>query len=338
MTRIDDLDGRLAAWASALHPGSAVADVAPLPGNSGLSYSFALTRPDAEPRRLVVRFAPPSVRRQGNTDVLRQVPLLRALADAGIPVARILWWESDSEWFGTDAFVQEHVDGQPLHIFDERLSVAGDADAMASMVSRAVEALVAIHAVDWRAALPDWGSPRSVVQELAFWDGFRDRMAESAWSVQAEALGQALRATAPEDDDVGLFHGDYQTNNVLFSAEHDLLAVIDWEIAGIGPSKLDLAWLAIMTDATCWHEEYAQLMRVHIEPSRLLESYVEAGGQPNPRFGWWQALACFRFAVIGGMNLRLHRTGKRPDPMYEVLATSIPVLLRRGLEFERSAR
>jgi aminoglycoside phosphotransferase (APT) family kinase protein len=332
MTDHGEIQGKLAAWAAGNYQGGVVDDVAPLPGNSGLGYSFTLSRPGVPAERLVIRLAPPSVRRRGNTDVLRQVPLLGALETAGIPVAPVRWWESDSRWFGTDAFVQDFLDGRPLHMLDARLSVPGDQAEMATMVARAIETLVAIHSVDWRSTLSRWSEPRGVDQELAFWDGLRDRMAEPDWVPQAHALAERLRAAAPETDAVGLLHGDYQMNNVLFSSHHELLAVVDWEIAGIGPQPLDVGWLAMMTDATCWHPDHTRRLRVRLEPSTLVDLYVRAGGRPIPRFGWWQAFACFRFGVIAGFNLRLHRTGRRPDPMYEALASSVPVLFSRGLE------
>jgi aminoglycoside phosphotransferase (APT) family kinase protein len=333
----DDIHARLSAWATAAHPGSVVGEVARLAGNSGLSFSFELSRAGAPSERLVIRLAPPSVRRRGNTDVLRQVPLLRALEGAHVPVARVRWAESESTWFGTDAVIQEFVDGRPLHLHDARLSVRGERAEMETMVTRAIETLVAIHSLDWSTTLASWSKVRGVQEELAFWDGLRDRMAESQWSDQAHTLGEQLRIQAPEHVAVGLIHGDYQMNNVLFSAEHELLAVIDWELAGVGPQELDLGWFSVMTDPTCWHADYSDILRLHLDPLMLVEIYEQAGGLPVSRFNWWRALACFRFGVIAGFNLRLHRTGKRLDPLYEDLVPSVPVLFSRGLELLDSA-
>ena len=82
-----DLDGGLRQWASERWGGAAeVRAIAPMPGNSGLSFGFDVYA-DGATERFVIRLAPPGVRRQGNTDVLAQVPILRGLADRGLPVA-----------------------------------------------------------------------------------------------------------------------------------------------------------------------------------------------------------------------------------------------------------
>jgi hypothetical protein len=47
---------------------------------------------------------------------------------------------------------------------------------------------------------------------------------------------------------------------------------------------------------------------------------------------WFRALAGYKFAAISGFNLMLHRRGKRPDPYWERLESSIPRLFERGLE------
>jgi aminoglycoside phosphotransferase (APT) family kinase protein len=329
---IGDIERRLNAWAVVAGGGGSVAAVEPLSGNSGVNYVFTLVRDGIAEEPLVLRLSPADVRRRGNTDVLRQVPLLDALARAGLPVALIRWSEAESGFFGTDAFIQEFIDGRPLHMFDPNLSVAGGPKEIECMVRQGIDAMVAIHAFDWRTTLSRWSPPRDITEELGFWERLSDRMAEPDWVGEAQALAGQLRATAPSSAPLGLVHGDFQMNNVLFSPRHELLAVIDWEIAGIGPQPLDLGWLALMTDPTCWHDDYLRDLRVRCEPGALLEMYERAGGAPIERFEWWEALACFRFAVIAGFNLRLHRTGKRTDELYETLATSVPVMLARGRE------
>ena len=38
---------------------------------------------------------------------------------------------------------------------------------------------------------------------------------------------------------------------------------------------------------------------------------------------WFRALAAYKFAIITGFNLALHRRGKRPDPLWERIGQSI---------------
>lgn len=301
--------------------------VHPMPGNAGLSFGFTVETPGAE-TPFVIRLAPPGVRRRGNTDVLRQVPLLRALADAGIPVAPVVWSTDDPAWFGTDAVIQEWVPGRPLHMYDAASSVATTEPLI--LVQRAVEVLADIHRVPWRDMLPEWETPRDSDQEIDFWLPLMNRAADGETLAAAVALAAQLKATKPAAVQLGVMHGDYQTHNILYRADGAILAVVDWELAGIGAQLIDLGWLSMMTDPAAWAPEHASRMRVVTSPSWLRQRYEEASGAPVDGFEWYRSIACYRFAVIAAFNLRLHRTGRRVDAWYENLASSIPTLLEYG--------
>jgi aminoglycoside phosphotransferase (APT) family kinase protein len=303
-----------------------------MPGNAGLSFGFDVVDAAGEVvRSLVVRFAPPGVRRSGNTDVLRQVPLLRALAHAGIPVAPLVWETGDDTWFGTDAIVQERLAARPLRLWDG----GGAAPDPAPYLRAAVGVLARIHALDWAAALAGWEEPRPVADEIAFWERLLDKHPEPEWTGAGQRLAAGLLRTDPGRHRTGLFHGDFHTNNVLFDEDARVAAVVDWEIAGIGATGLDLGWLALMTDPSCWHPDQQASMRVVADPALLRADYEAAAGVGVPDLDWYQALACYRFGAIAGFNVRLHRTGRRPDPLYEDMASSVPVFFSRGLELVR---
>ncbi len=96
------LTERLGGWAAAQYGRPAtVTDVVAMPGHAGLSFGFTVEGGSATAggERLVIRMPPKGVRRQGNTDVLRQVPLLSALARHGVPVPTVRWWSDDESWF-----------------------------------------------------------------------------------------------------------------------------------------------------------------------------------------------------------------------------------------------
>jgi aminoglycoside phosphotransferase (APT) family kinase protein len=329
----DALGPRLAHWAEAnVAPSATVVDVAPMPGHAGLSFGFTVDS-GASSRRLVARFAPPGVARKGNTDVLRQVPLLGALEKAGIPIAPLVWWTDDPSWFGTDAIIQEFLTGGPLHMYDPAAGVSAIDGDVGPYVRRAVEAIAAVHRLDWQTALPDWEQTRTMTRELEFWERLLERVDEQQWRVAGQRLVAALRATDPGGHEIGLFHGDYQTNNILF--DHDdgrLRAIVDWEIAGIGPVDLDVAWLSMMTDTRAWDPARAGTMQVRVDPAQIRSWYEGASGRQLVDFDWYCAYACFRYGSIAGFNVRLHRTGRRIDPENELIAPSVPTLFARGLE------
>ena len=313
--------------------GATITDLKPMPGNAGLSFGFSV-HPDGDEsvRRLVIRFAPPGVTRKGNTDVLRQVPLLGVLEDAGIPVAHLVWSTGDPVWFGTDAIVQDLLPAKPLHMYDRAAGVQPLNNDTDPYVERAVSAIVAVHQLDWQSLLGEWEAPRTMGGELDFWQRLLGKAAEGEWKAAGERLGDVLRKTDPGHHAIGIFHGDYQTNNILFDQKDGhVSAIVDWEIAGIGPVGVDAGWLSMMTDELAWHEGRARTMKVRVEPEKIRSWYEKSSGHDLVDFDWYRAYACFRYGSIAGFNVRLHRTGHRVDPENELTAPSVPALFARGL-------
>ena len=64
----------------------------------------------------------------------------------------------------------------------------------------------------------------------------------------------------------------------------------------------------------------------------IIAAYADARGPALADFGWHQAFAQFRLGAIAGLNLKLHRNGRRPDPVWERFALSVPVLLRTAFD------
>lgn len=55
-----------------------------------------------------------------------------------------------------------------------------------------------------------------------------------------------------------------------------------------------------------------------------LESfYRDAYGPVEGNLKWFKALAMYKFAIISGLNLSLHRRGKRHDPHWEEIKPSM---------------
>lgn len=54
-----------------------------------------------------------------------------------------------------------------------------------------------------------------------------------------------------------------------------------------------------------------------LDPTTLIDLYSEACGQALPEVNWFRALAAYKFTIITGFNLSLHRRGKRADPTWK---------------------
>ena len=301
-----------------------VAGVRPMPGHSGLSFGFEVHGVDG-PARHVLRLPPAGVRHEGPSDVLRQATVLRALAPTAVPVTPVSWAGDDPRWFDRPYLVAEWLDGATVGLEGDA-GLPGGLDAETA-AREAIAALGALRRVDATRLLPGW-EVATPVSDLLRWDRFAERGADPALLALAPEVRARLLAAPPEGGSVGLRHGDFQWSNLLFH-EGRLRAVLDWELASVGPVLHDLGWLCVFSDPGSWEGE--GMWSITVPPERLAELYA-AGGGAVAGLAWHRACAAYSFAVIAAFNLMLHRRGKRVDPHYELLAPSIPRLLERALE------
>lgn len=316
------LQAQLERWADAhYHEGTTIADLRPMPGHAGLSFGFTVRDATGELDRLVMRMPPKGVRRAGNTDVLRQVPLLRALATAGVPVAEVVWWDADEQWFEVPYFMVRFLPGDTYAVRDPGPAFAGV--SCAEVMRSVVEALALVHRVDHRRLLPDWEAPKDLVTEIDFWVPILQKSAEREWIGMGERTRELLLQRVPTAADVGIFHGDFQTGNVLLDGSR-VVALLDWEISGIGAQLLDLGWLLFMNDANSWYDAAGL---EHVPPFEQIVAWYSAAVGRDVSLddvAFFRALSAYRFGVISCLNVMLHRTGKRHDPEWERIALSVP--------------
>ena len=334
---LETLRNQLESFAHAHYGGDAVVHPPEvMPGHAGLSFGFTVSHAkEGSPREdsLVLRLPPKGVRQSGNTDVLRQAPLLQTLQRNGVPVPTVRWFGDDLQWFEVPYLMVEWMEGRTFRVWDPDVSFDRSPRAMAGIFEQAVLALAQVHLLDWKNELAGWESPRSIEEEIRHWDSILDRAAEHEWVSQGEEVRALLLERQPSDPPVGLFHGDYQGSNLLFRKKEgeELVALLDWEISGIGAQLLDLGWLLVFIDPMSWSPEYGPIASVPpAEP--LIALYEAEVGRKVEDIAWYRAMAGYRFGVITGFNVMLHRRGKRHDPEWESLTLSVPALFGRAKE------
>jgi aminoglycoside phosphotransferase (APT) family kinase protein len=191
--------------------------------------------------------------------------------------------------------------------------------------------------VPWAPVRAVWGDPDPLIKEMERCDGLLDRpMLDSKTTVGAAELRERLRATMPAALQVGCVHGDFQWSNALCTVA-GVQVVIDWELAQIGAVLIDLGWLCLFSDRKSWVDQ--SLIPSHApSPEQIADIYREslresaAWPVSDADLRWFRAFAGYRFGAITAFNLMLHRRGKRPDPTWEDIALSSPLLFERGRE------
>jgi aminoglycoside phosphotransferase (APT) family kinase protein len=325
----------LSAWAR-LRLGAAaeVADVTALGGHSGHTFGFSVLRGEGDrelqKEEFVIRLAPAGVASRGSTDVLRQAPLLRALGSRNLPVAAVCEASDDLSYFGVSFLIVTRLPGRPVMMGPEGVPSWLPASDRFAAHCLAARSLGCLHRIDVEACLPDWQPARSLSEEIDFWLPILERSRESDWIETGRRLRAQLLETAPRGTQIGLCHGDFQTNNVLFSGSGPTLSVtgiVDWEIAGVGSTGLDFAWFVMMNDAQAWHPVE---LRGGLDLGALTRCYEVESMRKLEHLDWYEAAACYRMAAIAAYNIRLHRSGRRPDLAWERAAQSIPFMFARG--------
>ena len=325
-----ELEVRLVPFARAKYgdPAAEICEVHKMPGHAGFSYGFSVVS-RGQKESWFLRLPPPNVQWKGTADVLRQVAALRALDGGPVPHCSVKWAGADLEFFGRPYFVVPKLEGDVLRFGPGQWGEVLDDAKRRSMAAQAMTALANIHRVDWRETLGYLGEAVPFDADVVRWDRFVERAADPAsMSLQPEVRALLL-ARVPRDAPVGLFHGDYNWMNTFWSLDGRLLAVIDWELCGIGATLNDVGWVGTFNDPKAWASDGAPTP-VLIPADDLLSLYARAWGDPLPDLGWFRALAAYKFAIITGLNLGLHRRGKRHDPLWEITGRSIVPLLERA--------
>ncbi|MRH93271.1 phosphotransferase [Nocardia sp. SYP-A9097] len=184
-------------------------------------------------------------------DLELQYALMEGVGEAtDIPVPTLCWMESDTSVLGAPFFIMRRVDGRvaednPPYVFFGWVFDA-TAEQRYEITRRTIEVIAKVHGIENPAErfprLHGEGSAlRRHFEAQKQWydwalaaDGFRIPLLERTF----EWLEQHWPAETGPDV---LSWGDARPGNIMFG-EFDPVAVLDWEMAALGPRELDVAW------------------------------------------------------------------------------------------------
>ena len=193
-------------------------------------------------KKYVLRRKPPGVLLKSAHAVEREYAVMHALAATDVPVPRVLILCEDVSVIGTAFYLMDHVAGRIF--WDPALPELPHAErgAVYDAMNRA---LVALHAVrPEKVGLADFGRPGNYfARQLSRWSD-QYRASETGVIPEMDRLIVWLGANAPPDDGrVGIVHGDYRIDNMIFDAvKPEILALLDWELSTLGHPFADLAY------------------------------------------------------------------------------------------------
>lgn len=229
-------------------------------GMSSETVLFQVDWVDAEGAKhtedLVARIAPGAADEPVFADYAldHQYELLAQVAElTDVPVPPVRWLEVDPGVIGTPFFIMDRVDGEippdinPYTFGDNWLFDAAPEDQRRVQDST-VEVLATLHGIDrpeerfaflTPAEPGDTPLARHVAHTRAWYDYAVSRAARSNI---VEAGFAWLEAHWPEETSPVLLWGDARLGNVIYR-DFEPVAVLDWEMAGLGPREIDLGWM-----------------------------------------------------------------------------------------------
>ena len=193
--------------------------------------------------KFVLRAKPPGELLKSAHQVDREYRVMKALWPTPVPVPRVLHLADEDSPIGRMFFVMEYLDGRVL--WDPALPEANDNADRAAIYDAMNATLAALHEVDIEAVgLSDFGKPGSYFErQFTRWTS-QYRASETGRVEAMERLIDWLETNQPpEDGIVGLVHGDYRLDNMMFAKDEPrVIAVLDWELSTLGHPYADLAY------------------------------------------------------------------------------------------------
>jgi aminoglycoside phosphotransferase (APT) family kinase protein len=200
----------------------------------------------------------------------KQFEVLRMVGDlTDVPVPPVRWLERDAAVLGSPFFIMDRIDGvvppdvMPYTFGDNWLYDASKADQR-RLQDTSVGVLASLHGIDeaesrfaFLTPEADGDTPlRRHVNHTRDWYEFAK--ARAARSAVVEEGFAWLEDHWPDEGPTVLSWGDSRIGNVMYR-DFEPVAVLDWEMVGLGPRELDLGWMIF---AHMVFEEIAGLMEL----------------------------------------------------------------------------
>ncbi|CAB4748726.1 unannotated protein [freshwater metagenome] len=263
---------------------------------------------------LVFRIAPdeaavPVFQKYDFDSQFRVMAKVRELSD--VPVPEVFWLEEDPSHIGAPFFVMSRAYGVvppdvlPYDFGDNWLFDALPEDQR-RLEETTIDALVSLHAIadaehnfDFLVSSAEGDTPlRRHVEELRGYyrwvttDGIRSPLIEKCFDW--------LEANWPvQEGPSGLSWGDARIGNTMY-ADFAPVAVLDWEMAGIAPREVDLAWMIFLHR---FFEDIANSMGLPGMPefmhrTQIVEMYEAKSGYTPQDMDFYTMYAALRHGVI----------------------------------------
>ena len=229
-------------------------------------------------------------------------------AHTSVPTPEVPWCELDPAWLGVPFLVMRRIDGiapadVPPYVFGGWVMDASP-EERARMQENAVRALAGVHEVTAEKAdlsflaRPEHGGT-PLAQQLGYQRWYYDWARHDARYPLIERTFEWLDARLPTEGPAVLTWGDARIGNILWQGMEPA-AVLDWEMATVGPAEVDVAWMIFL------HTFFQDLAERYEMPGipgfmdrgAVIETYERCSGHTIRDLEWYDVFAALRFAIV----------------------------------------
>lgn len=279
-------------------------------------------------------------------DVGREHRVLSALAGTSVRAPRPILMCEDTSVIGAPFYLMERVGGVVIRgaLPD---AFATDAGVGGAIGEELVDALVELHAVDWRSVgLEGFGKPGGYVErQIQRWRG-QLALTEPLTRPLPDLhrAGAWLEEHLPAGGEVTIVHGDYKLDNVAFRPDPParLVAILDWEMSTLGDPLADVGWMLFF-----WREKGdpgefildQQVVTRHPgfrSREELMARYEARSGRVVGDDSFYMVLAAWKLAILLEGSYARHLAGLTDDPFFAHLKDGVPALGEMALSLCRT--
>lgn len=304
---LDAVHDGLVRWFRARHPEADDLRLAPLrTAASGYSSETVLvdvvrtTRGHEAHDHLVARLPPAGGGIFPTYDLERQATVQAALVRAGIPAAAPVAVELDERWIGAPFLLMDRVEGHTLPDTPSYVAAGALHDAPPETQRRVHEEFVSVlgsvHTVDWDALglggltpPAERGLAHDLDRAVAYLDWAGDG---SPPAILADALVWLRERRPDPEPPPSLLWGDPRLGNVVYGDDFAVRALLDWEMASLGPAEMDLAWFVGLHEVSA--SGAGGDLPGFLPRDEVLARWSAHLGRPVVDYRWFEVLALVR--------------------------------------------
>jgi aminoglycoside phosphotransferase (APT) family kinase protein len=235
--------------------------------------------------------------------------------------------ETNESWLAAPFLVVEAVDGSvasdnPPYLLDRGgWFLQGSPEQWTQFEYGTIEVLARIHRIDDPSDLgflvPQESGGSMLERQLTYQSTYYEWARDGISLPTLERALHVLTRTLPSNTRMNLNWGDSRPGNIIYRGFRPA-AVLDWEMATVGPPEVDLGWLTFIQR---FFDQMAERLNVQIpsmfQTNDVIRIYEDITGDDLDDLSWYELFAGLRFGIIlCRMSLRSIACGLQEMPKH----------------------